>query len=100
MADKIWIVLQQRDGKIHRMSWEAIAAGQTRAAFYQNFIALPRVEEVQQTVQIKAIFIPLKWQAINRCCRDRRRHRGLFGMTQQRWGNAVEDVRRRRCAQG
>jgi electron transfer flavoprotein alpha subunit len=28
----IWIVLQHRDGKLHRMSWEAIAAGQALAA--------------------------------------------------------------------
>lgn len=31
-AKKIWIVLQQRDGKISRMSWEAIVAGQQLAA--------------------------------------------------------------------
>ena len=28
----VWIVLQHRDGKLHRMSWEAIAAGQALAA--------------------------------------------------------------------
>jgi electron transfer flavoprotein alpha subunit len=28
MAGKVWIVLQQRDGQLHRMSREAIAAGQ------------------------------------------------------------------------
>jgi electron transfer flavoprotein alpha subunit len=27
----VWIVLQQREGKLHRMSWEAIAAGQRLA---------------------------------------------------------------------
>lgn len=32
MADRIWIVLQQRDGKISRISWEAVAAGQKLAA--------------------------------------------------------------------
>jgi len=32
MSEKIWIVLQQRDGKIHKMSWEAIRAGQALAA--------------------------------------------------------------------
>ena len=32
MPKKIWIVLQQREGKIHRMSREAIAAGQRLAA--------------------------------------------------------------------
>jgi electron transfer flavoprotein alpha subunit len=33
MADKrVWIVLQQREGKLHRMSWEAIVAGQRLAA--------------------------------------------------------------------
>ncbi len=32
MASKIWIVLQQRDGKLHRMSREAITAGQRLAA--------------------------------------------------------------------
>lgn len=31
-AGKIWIVLQQREGKISRMSWEALAAGQKLAA--------------------------------------------------------------------
>lgn len=31
-ARKIWIVLQQREGKISRMSWEALAAGQKLAA--------------------------------------------------------------------
>ena len=32
MSAKIWIVLQQRDGKIQKMSWEAVRAGQTLAA--------------------------------------------------------------------
>lgn len=32
MASKIWIVLQHRDGKITRMAWEAVAAGQKLAA--------------------------------------------------------------------
>lgn len=32
MAKKIWVVLQQREGKLHRMSREAIAAGQKLAA--------------------------------------------------------------------
>lgn len=32
MSNKIWIVLQQRDGKLHRMSREAITAGQRLAA--------------------------------------------------------------------
>jgi electron transfer flavoprotein alpha subunit len=32
MAAKIWIVLQQREGRLHRMSREAIAAGQKLAA--------------------------------------------------------------------
>lgn len=32
MADKIWIVLQQREGQLHRMSREALAAGQQLAA--------------------------------------------------------------------
>jgi len=32
MARKIWIVLQQREGELHRMSREAIAAGQRLAA--------------------------------------------------------------------
>ena len=32
MSEKIWIVLEQRDGKIHKMSWEAIQAGQALAA--------------------------------------------------------------------
>jgi len=33
MADtRVWIVLQQREGRLHRMSWEAIAAGQRLAA--------------------------------------------------------------------
>ncbi len=31
MANKVWIVLQHRDGELHRMSWEAIAAGQKLA---------------------------------------------------------------------
>lgn len=31
MSAKIWIVLQQRDGKIHKMSWEAVRAGQALA---------------------------------------------------------------------
>jgi electron transfer flavoprotein alpha subunit len=31
MAKKIWVVLQQRDGKLHRMSWEAVVAGQKLA---------------------------------------------------------------------
>lgn len=31
MAKKIWVVLQQREGKLHRMSREAIAAGQKLA---------------------------------------------------------------------
>ena len=26
MAKKVWVVLQQRDGQVARMSWEAIAA--------------------------------------------------------------------------
>ncbi|MEO8503223.1 MAG: electron transfer flavoprotein subunit alpha/FixB family protein [Acidobacteriota bacterium] len=29
---KVWVVLQQRENKLHRMSWEAIAAGQALAA--------------------------------------------------------------------
>jgi electron transfer flavoprotein alpha subunit len=32
MSAKIWIVLQQREGKIHKMSWEAVRAGQALAA--------------------------------------------------------------------
>jgi electron transfer flavoprotein alpha subunit len=32
MGKKVWIVLQQREGELHRMSWEAIAAGQKLAA--------------------------------------------------------------------
>lgn len=32
MAKKIWVVLQQREGRLHRMSREAIAAGQKLAA--------------------------------------------------------------------
>ncbi len=32
MSKKIWIVLQQRDGKIHKMAWEAVRAGQILAA--------------------------------------------------------------------
>jgi electron transfer flavoprotein alpha subunit len=32
MAGRVWIVLQQRDGKLHRMAWEALAAGQRLAA--------------------------------------------------------------------
>lgn len=32
MSKAIWVVLQQRDGKLHRMSREAIAAGQQLAA--------------------------------------------------------------------
>ena len=32
MATKIWVVLQQREGQIARMSWEAIAAAQQLAA--------------------------------------------------------------------
>jgi electron transfer flavoprotein alpha subunit len=32
MANTVWIVLQQRDGKLHRMSREAIAAGRRLAA--------------------------------------------------------------------
>lgn len=32
MAKKVWVVLQHRDGKLHRMSREAIAAGQQLAA--------------------------------------------------------------------
>jgi electron transfer flavoprotein alpha subunit len=31
MAGRVWIVLQQRDGRLHRMSWEAVAAGQRLA---------------------------------------------------------------------
>ena len=31
MSQTIWIVLQQRNGELHRMSWEAIAAGQELA---------------------------------------------------------------------
>ncbi len=31
MAKKVWVVLQQRDGKLHRMSWETIVAGQKLA---------------------------------------------------------------------
>jgi electron transfer flavoprotein alpha subunit len=31
MAKKIWVVLQQKDGKLHRMSWEAVCAGQKLA---------------------------------------------------------------------
>lgn len=31
-SNKVWIVLQQRDGKVSRISWEAIAAGQKLAA--------------------------------------------------------------------
>lgn len=31
MAEKIWIVLQQREGQLHRMSREAVAAGQQLA---------------------------------------------------------------------
>jgi electron transfer flavoprotein alpha subunit len=32
MAKKVWVVLQHRDGKLHRMSREAVAAGQQLAA--------------------------------------------------------------------
>ena len=32
MAKKVWVVLQQRDGQVARMSWEAIAAAQKLAA--------------------------------------------------------------------
>jgi len=32
MADNVWIVLQQREGKLARVSWEALAAGQRLAA--------------------------------------------------------------------
>src|SRR5688572_17634609 len=32
MAPKVWAVLQHRDGKLHRMSWETIAAAQQLAA--------------------------------------------------------------------
>lgn len=32
MANNVWIVLQQREGKLARVSWEAIAAGQKLAA--------------------------------------------------------------------
>ena len=32
MAAGVWIVLQQREGRLHRMAWEAIAAGQQLAA--------------------------------------------------------------------
>ncbi len=32
MAGGVWIVLQQRDGRLHRMAWEALAAGQELAA--------------------------------------------------------------------
>ena len=32
MSAKIWIVLEQREGKIHKMSWEAVSAGQALAA--------------------------------------------------------------------
>jgi len=32
MTNQIWVVLQQRDGKLHRGSWEAIAAAQRLAA--------------------------------------------------------------------
>jgi electron transfer flavoprotein alpha subunit len=32
MAARIWAVLQHRDGRLHRMSWEAIAAAQQLAA--------------------------------------------------------------------
>ena len=32
MSEKIWVVLQQRDGTIHKMSWEALQAGQALAA--------------------------------------------------------------------
>ena len=31
MAKKVWVVLQQREGRLHRMSREAIAAGQRLA---------------------------------------------------------------------
>ncbi len=31
MASKVWVVAQQRDGVLHRMSWEAICAGQRLA---------------------------------------------------------------------
>jgi electron transfer flavoprotein alpha subunit len=31
MSSKIWSVLQQRDGKVHKMSWEALRAGQILA---------------------------------------------------------------------
>lgn len=32
MSEKIWVVLQQRDGQVHKMSWEALRAGQELAA--------------------------------------------------------------------
>ena len=32
MAKTIWIVLQHRDGKLPRIAWEAIAAGQKLAS--------------------------------------------------------------------
>lgn len=32
MANNVWIVLQQREGKLARVSWEALAAGQRLAA--------------------------------------------------------------------
>lgn len=32
MTAKVWAVLQQREGKVHRMAWEAVAAAQQLAA--------------------------------------------------------------------
>jgi len=32
MSNTVWIVLQQRDGQLHKMSWEAIRAGQKLAS--------------------------------------------------------------------
>jgi electron transfer flavoprotein alpha subunit len=32
MSNTVWVVLQHRDGKLHKMSWEAIRAGQILAA--------------------------------------------------------------------
>ena len=38
MADKIWVVLQQREGSLHRMSLETVAAGRSLADLVQGTV--------------------------------------------------------------
>jgi electron transfer flavoprotein alpha subunit len=65
MANEVWIVLQQRDGRLPRAAWEAIAAGQQLAASIGGSAravvlgagARPLAEEVAGRAELAAVLL-------------------------------------------